>query len=58
MILFTFSITYIIRGLCNQFVTELLDSYLTYILDLGLTILFDCVPIMLMLVLHYKNFRE
>ena len=58
MILFTFSITYVIRGFWDQFIFKLLGSYSGNIFDLGLSILFDCVPIMLMLVLHFKNFRE
>ena len=57
-ILFTFSITYLIRGLFDQIFIWRVFSFKFIIYDIPINILFDCIPIMLMLMFHFKNFRE
>ena len=58
-ILFTFTVTYFLRGLFNQiYEWQYKMGFLFSILEITFGILFDCVPIMLMLMFHFKNFRE
>ena len=57
-ILFTFSITYILRGFYDQIDGLQNTNYIFQIIAITIFLLFDFVPIMLMLVFHYKNFRE
>ena len=58
-ILFTFSITYLIRGLFNQIFEWRQSLDFNFVLyDITINILFDFAPIMLMLMFHFKNFSE
>ena len=58
-ILFTFSITYLIRGFFNQIFEWRHTMDLRFsIYDITINILFDFIPIMLMLMFHFKNFSE
>ena len=57
-ILFTFSITYIIRGFYDQMNEFQNPDYFYQIIDIALYVLFDYVPIMLILMFHFKNFSE
>ena len=57
-ILFTFSITYIIRAFYNQINGFQFENFIYQIIDIAAGIFFDCVPIMIMLMFHYKNFGE
>ena len=51
--------SYLIRGIWDTFVWPYLGKkYIYTLLSITFGILWDCVPIMLILVLHYKNFRE
>ena len=59
MILGTFSMSYLIRGFWDTVIWDKLGEKFIYALgDCVFGVLWDCVPIMLMLVLHYKNFRD
>ena len=59
VILSTFSVTYVIRGSWSEFVVpHLSDWYGWSLLQILLGILFDLIPITLILVLHLKNFRK
>ena len=58
-ILFTFSITYIIRAVWDQIsVRQHRQDFRYTLCDITLHILYDWIPIMLMLMFHFKNFRE
>ena len=59
IILSTFSVTYVIRGLWTEFgVPHLSDWYFWTLLEILLGILYDFIPVTLILVLHLRNFSE
>ena len=59
IILSTFSFTYLVRGFWDEVIwSRLAKGYWISVLSIFLNIIFDCIPIMLMLILHYKSFRK
>ena len=59
IILSTFSVTYVIRGSWAEFVVpHLSERYGWSLLQILLGLLFDFIPITLILVLHLKNFGK
>ena len=51
--------TYLIRGFWTKFIyPNLTDKYGYFLLNIFLRVLFDCIPITLILVLHFRNFHE
>ena len=59
IILSTFSVTYVIRGTWPEFIVpHLSDWYGFTLVQILFGILFDLIPITLILVLHLRNFRE
>ena len=59
VILSTFSITYFIRVIWSGFVVpHLSDEYYWILLEILLGLLYDLIPVTLVLFLHLRNFRE
>ena len=51
--------TYLIRAFWGKLIYPNLTAKYGYtLLNLYLCVLFDCIPIMLILVLHFRNFHE
>ena len=57
IILSVFSVTYILRGTWDLEIKSNYNNYEKQLWTVITGLLFDCVPVILILVLHYKNFR-
>ena len=59
IILSIFSVTYLIRGFWTKFIYPKVSAKYGYTLvNIFLRVLYDCIPITLILILHYRNFQE
>lgn len=58
VILSVFSFTYLIRAVWDTMTSELYKSYALMVSAMSLTLLWDFAPVMLLLIFHYRNYRE
>ena len=58
IILGVFSLTYVLRGLWSQLVDQAFWKYWTLISNVILGILFDFVPVTLLLCFHHRNYKR
>lgn len=58
LILGVFNVTYLLRALWDIFADSKFETFRGMIIDLNVGILCDFVPVTLLMIYHYKNFRD
>lgn len=58
IILSVFSVTYLMRSMWDIFANPEFASFKGMLVDLIIGILCDCIPVMILMIYHHRNFRE
>ena len=57
-VLGVFSVSYLIRGIWDQLSDQFLKSYALMLWSVAGGVVYDCIPVSLLLYYHYRNFSQ